>query len=151
MNRYEYEFAVKCTDKLLENPLCIEFTNPISRNETWSEAYFSIIKKPMDLSTVKSNLEQQYYGNLDEWKQDIFQIWANGKEFNGPRTLLYVICEVLEKKCTKMFSRVPRTENDLIKFKVERINKKIKKLLDMELPENSLAPRAPIETLNQAV
>lgn len=151
MNSLEYEFAVKWTNKLLEHPLCIEFSKPIPKNEAWSEAYFNLIKNPMDLSTVKSKLENQEYKNVEEWKQDIHQIWENGKEFNGPRALISVMCDLLDKKCQKTFAHIPRSENDIAKFRIDKINRKIKKLLDMDLPENSLSPRLPFEVLNEPV
>ena len=145
MNTNERKYILEVTEKLLNNPLCVAFVYPISRNEEWSADYFSIIKKPMDLSTIKTNIENDSYDSIEEWKADVMQVWENSKLFNGKGALLYVCADFMAKKCTnKYFVRVPRTEMDISKRKIEKLNKKIQELTSMELSQFSLAPRTPI-------
>ncbi|KAH6685008.1 bromodomain-containing factor 1 [Plectosphaerella plurivora] len=46
--------------------------------------YFSIIKKPMDLSTMKSKFVSGEYTSLQQVQQDVKLIIANCNKFNGP-------------------------------------------------------------------
>ncbi|KAL8757590.1 MAG: hypothetical protein Q9199_002121 [Rusavskia elegans] len=46
--------------------------------------YHSIIKKPMDLRTVREKLENAQYENAKEFEQDVKLIFANCRKYNGP-------------------------------------------------------------------
>ena len=145
MNTTERKYILGITEKLIKNPLCVAFLYPISREEEWSADYFAIIKKPMDLSTIKSNIENESYETIEEWKADVMQVWENSKTFNLKGTPLHVVADYLAKKCTnKYFVRIPRTEMDITKGKIEKINRKIQELTSMEISQFSLAPRTSI-------
>ena len=145
MNQIEHQYALEITEKLINNPLCLAFLSPISRDEEWSADYFAIIKKPMDLSTIKTNLENQSYESINEWKADVNQVWENAKIFNGKGSMLYVVADFLTKKCNNTyFAKIPRIEMDLTRNKIDKINKKIKELTSMEFPKMSISPRTPM-------
>lgn len=44
--------------------------------------YPTIIKKPMDLATVKNRLQKSHYKSLADFTADIQQIWINCKLYN---------------------------------------------------------------------
>lgn len=44
----------------------------------------TIIKTPMDLSTVAQKLENEQYASLEAFKSDLALIWGNAKTFNRP-------------------------------------------------------------------
>jgi hypothetical protein len=46
--------------------------------------YPSVVKKPMDLSTVKKNMKSNKYINIEEFLQDIQLIWDNCHLYNEP-------------------------------------------------------------------
>ena len=44
--------------------------------------YLTIIKKPMDLSTVRTNLDNNEYDYIEEVLNDLQLIWDNCKLYN---------------------------------------------------------------------
>ncbi|KAL8694376.1 MAG: hypothetical protein Q9218_000941 [Villophora microphyllina] len=45
--------------------------------------YYSVIKKPMDLGTVRKNLDAGQYENAKEFESDVRLIFANCRKYNG--------------------------------------------------------------------
>ncbi|XP_056300292.1 ATPase family AAA domain-containing protein 2-like isoform X3 [Pseudoliparis swirei] len=59
------------------------FTKPVDLGEV--PDYAVVIKKPMDLSTVLSNIDLHRYGTVKEFLQDVDLIWQNALEYNPDR------------------------------------------------------------------
>ncbi|KAM6994457.1 ATPase family AAA domain-containing protein 2 [Tautogolabrus adspersus] len=56
------------------------FTKPVDLEEV--PDYAEVIKKPMDLSTVLSNVDLHKYATVKEFHQDVDLIWQNALEYN---------------------------------------------------------------------
>ena len=50
--------------------------------------YFDIIKEPMDLSTVETNLNTNVYRTASEFHTHINKIWSNSYTFNEKGSLV---------------------------------------------------------------
>ena len=59
------------------------FTKPVDLEEV--PDYAEVIKKPMDLSTVLSNIDLHRYGAVKDFLQDVDLIWQNALEYNPDR------------------------------------------------------------------
>lgn len=70
----------------------LEPVDPIALN---IPTYFSIIKNPMDLGTIKSKLEN--YQDVEDFASDCRLVFSNCKTFNSPETLVYQVAVELEK------------------------------------------------------
>ena len=46
--------------------------------------YPTVIKKPMDLSTVRKNIKTNKYTNIEEFLKDLQLIWDNCHLYNEP-------------------------------------------------------------------
>ncbi|KAJ1627950.1 Bromodomain-containing protein, partial [Pavlovales sp. CCMP2436] len=51
--------------------------------------YFTVVTQPMDLGTVKQRLEGGEYDRLDEFEEDVLQVWKNCKLYNEPSSDAY--------------------------------------------------------------
>ena len=51
--------------------------------------YFEIIKRPMDLRTIKENVNASKYKDKESFQQDIHQIFKNAKTYNMKNTIYY--------------------------------------------------------------
>ena len=60
--------------------------------------YPSIIKNPMDLSTLKKNLLKGKYSELDQFVADLCLIWENCRTYNMPESYISQLATKLEKK-----------------------------------------------------
>lgn len=137
--RVELEFCKDFTDKLTKHPLAIPFLRPVDARLV--PDYYQKITRPMDLRTLKENLEQNKYDNSKQWAADALLIWQNAQKYNQKKTILYESAVKLEKKCKKAFERIPKTEAEAWALKVSKINHKIKNLLKEVPPEGSLTSR----------
>jgi hypothetical protein len=87
--------------------------------------YFEKIKRPMDLTTVQTNLEHSNYQSLDAWKTDIALIWKNAKDYNGPESLISLMALELATFFQKECELIPKTEWDLWDYRIRKQQQKL--------------------------
>ncbi|CAJ1062032.1 ATPase family AAA domain-containing protein 2-like isoform X2 [Xyrichtys novacula] len=76
-------FLRDVTNRLSQDKRFKAFTRPVDLEEV--PDYAEVIRKPMDLSTVLSNVDLHKYGTVKEFLQDIDLIWQNALEYNPDR------------------------------------------------------------------
>uniref|UniRef100_A0A673A2D9 ATPase family AAA domain-containing protein 2 n=1 Tax=Sphaeramia orbicularis TaxID=375764 RepID=A0A673A2D9_9TELE len=76
-------FLRDVTNRLSQDKRFKAFTKPVDLEEV--PDYAEVIKKPMDLSTVLSNIDLHRYGTVKEFLQDVDLIWQNALEYNPDR------------------------------------------------------------------
>jgi len=104
---------------LLNHPYSGPFRYPVNaKAEGIYPDYFKIVTKPMDLTTVKSRLDNNYYSKLDLCVQDIQQVWTNAKIYNPPEHTIHKWAEELNMitkgwvaKCQQQVSRSPTSSS----------------------------------------
>ncbi len=83
----ELKFCGHVLDELAKQKyasLVYPFAAPVDPVALNIPDYHSIIKKPMDLRTVREKLENAQYENAKEFEQDVKLIFANCRKYNGP-------------------------------------------------------------------
>ena len=88
--------------ELKKDPNSYVFHEPVPWQALGLTNYLIIIKKPMDLLTLKTNLEKGVYKSYDEFFADMTQIWTNCKLYNQQGSSIYIQAEKLERKSKKM-------------------------------------------------
>ena len=78
------------------------FQEPVPWQAMGLTNYPIIIKKPMDLSTLRTNLESNKYKTYEDFFADLFQIWTNCKLYNQQGSVIYIQAEKLERKSKKL-------------------------------------------------
>eukprot|EP00889_Picochlorum_renovo_P002241 jgi/Picre1/29271/NNA_004663.t1 len=74
--------AVAVIDTVLSHPSSEPFSRPV--NERTAPGYSKLIKKPMDFSTIKFNLEKGSYFSPGQLIDDVAQIFQNCRTYNPP-------------------------------------------------------------------
>jgi len=75
---------------LINHPYSGPFRYPVNaKAEGIYPDYFKIVTRPMDLTTVKSRLENGYYPDLAACTADISQVWSNAKLYNTPEHTIH--------------------------------------------------------------
>ncbi|EAY13044.1 Bromodomain containing protein [Trichomonas vaginalis G3] len=98
--------CIEIIDNLMKHPIAEIFINPIDPELDNVPNYFEIIKKPMDLSTVKKNLQDGTYTNFNDFKKDVEQIWGNASLFNGRPSLPSMMADELARIFKKLVSPI---------------------------------------------
>ncbi|EAY08225.1 Bromodomain containing protein [Trichomonas vaginalis G3] len=108
MNTYDHNYCNKMLSHFKKQPMCKPFLNPVDPVADSCPTYYSIIKHPMDFSTMKKKLAQNQYETVDAFIDDIRLVAKNAKMFNGDSSIIGMsaddmIAEVdkmLAEKCT---------------------------------------------------
>ncbi|XP_010581054.1 PREDICTED: bromodomain testis-specific protein [Haliaeetus leucocephalus] len=86
--------------------------------------YYSIIKKPMDLSTIKKRLEHNYYTKAAECIEDFKTMFLNCYIYNKPGDDIVFMAQELEKVFMQKIAQMPPEEKLVILNKGKRKGKK---------------------------
>jgi hypothetical protein len=63
-------------------PEAFEFLKPVDYKTLGLDDYPLIVKKPMDISSVKKKLKQNKYNSVNDALQDLSLIWENCRAYN---------------------------------------------------------------------
>ena len=72
--------SLACIDGVLEHPLADPFAAPVS--ERAAPGYSKVVKRPMDFSTIKYNLEKGSYQSALQVAEDVSLIFQNCRAYN---------------------------------------------------------------------
>ncbi|OMJ93430.1 hypothetical protein SteCoe_3545 [Stentor coeruleus] len=89
LSREETNRAMNLLKSLERNGDSYEFRHPVDYIGLGLPDYPEVIKYPMDLSTVKKNLNAGDYEDLQDFICDIQQIWDNCKLYNPEESFIY--------------------------------------------------------------
>ncbi|XP_044529077.1 bromodomain testis-specific protein [Gracilinanus agilis] len=86
------------------------FQQPVDAAKLKLPDYYSIIKKPMDLSTIKKRLEHKYYVKSSECVEDLKTMFTNCYLYNKPGDDIVLMAQALEKLFMQKMSQMPSEE-----------------------------------------
>ncbi|NWI93717.1 BRDT protein, partial [Pitta sordida] len=93
--------------------------------------YYSIIKKPMDLGTIKKRLEHNFYTKAAECIEDFQTMFFNCYMYNKPGDDIVFMAEELEKVFMQKIAQMPPEERLV---SLSKGNRKAKKLEETQQP-----------------
>lgn len=117
------------------------FSKPVDPKTDNCPDYLEIIKKPMDLGTVRKNLNNDKYTSVREWRRDMDLIWENARIFNGDTSIINKCAEQLKQVYKSLSESITENQVDDWMKELEYINKKIhkiKKRICKEVEEGNL-------------
>mmetsp|Transcript_17027 Transcript_17027/g.20788 ORF Transcript_17027/g.20788 Transcript_17027/m.20788 type:complete len:238 (-) Transcript_17027:170-883(-) len=82
------------------------FREPVDWRELGLYDYPKVIKKMMDLGTVKRKLERHQYKTAKECAQDIRLIWNNCKTYNADGSDFYLLAEGFLKRFEDRYKKI---------------------------------------------
>jgi bromodomain-containing protein 8 len=73
------------------------FHNPIKNSE--APDYHEIVKRPMDLKTIKARIKDGGIVNSLEFQRDVYLMFANAMMYNRPRSDIYTMTDDVSRLC----------------------------------------------------
>jgi bromodomain-containing protein 8 len=73
------------------------FHHPIKRSD--APDYHDIVKRPMDLKTIKARVRDGVISNAIEFQRDVFLMFANAMMYNRPGSDIHQMAEEVGQKC----------------------------------------------------
>ncbi|KAL1790816.1 bromodomain testis-specific protein isoform X1, partial [Sigmodon hispidus] len=86
------------------------FQQPVDAVKLKLPDYYTIIKSPMDLNTIKKRLENKYYVKASECIEDFNTMFSNCYLYNKPGDDIVVMAQALEKLFMQKLSQLPQEE-----------------------------------------
>lgn len=84
------------------------FLEPVDWKAYGLVDYPTIIKTPMDLSTVLGNLEQGRYTTPDMFAKDVRLIWRNAMTYNRPDSEIYSTADKFKRLFDRRFNKISK-------------------------------------------
>jgi len=88
------------------------FYKPVDASALGLHDYHTIIKKPMDLGTVKEKMDNRKYFSADEFADDVRTIFKNCYTYNPDTHDVVAMARKLEEVFEGRFKNVPSTSDD---------------------------------------
>jgi len=117
MSMIEVKVCESIIRKMLRNPNSYPFKDSVPDTVPM---YHDIIKKPMDFTTLKNNLDHKKYASLEEFHSDLTLIFKNCYTFNMEGSDLFVAAQVLEEAFNELWNR----RHDLLRQATEKLAQK---------------------------
>lgn len=110
----QLEYLEKVVVKALwKHQLSWPFRHPVDAVALHLPDYYTIIKNPMDLNTIKKRLLNNYYWKAMECIQDFNTMFTNCYVYNRPGDDIVQMAQVLEKMFLQKVALMPPEENEV--------------------------------------
>lgn len=96
--------------KLMKDKQGWAFNTPVDVVSLRLRDYHDIIKKPMDLGTVRSKLENNVYKCPQEFAEDVRLTFNNALVYNPKGHYVYAMAETLSAKFEQMFQKLSKQQ-----------------------------------------
>lgn len=73
------------------------FHNPIKKQD--ASDYHDIVKRPMDLKTIKARVKEGTIANSLEFQRDVYLMFANAMVYNRPGSEIHAMAEEVSDGC----------------------------------------------------
>ncbi|MCJ8729641.1 hypothetical protein PDJAM_G00108740 [Pangasius djambal] len=89
------------------------FRHPVDAVQLNLPDYYTIIKNPMDLNTIKKRLENNYYWKSMECVEDFNTMFTNCYVYNRPGDDIVLMAQALEKLFLEKVAEMPQDECEI--------------------------------------
>jgi bromodomain-containing factor 1 len=102
--------CIKMINQLMNNKSAAPFLQPVDPIALGIPDYPTIITRPMDLSTIQTNLQYGAYANAEEFAEDVRLVWNNCEKYNGAEHYITHAANGLRKIFEKSFAQLKTKE-----------------------------------------
>ncbi|KAL4441774.1 hypothetical protein ABPG74_008771 [Tetrahymena malaccensis] len=128
----DYKKMNTVLQSLFDNSDSLEFRFPVDYIALGLTDYPNVIKKPMDLTTVKNKINTQSYDTIEDFLDDIQLIWDNCKLYNAQGSWIWKLADKLDKYYKKLIKNyLPMVQVQLAVGKKEKKDDKASKQSDV--------------------
>lgn len=94
--------------QLMNHPSAYPFNAAVDVKALNIPDYYKVVTRPMDLGRVKAGIQNLEYTTVQEFVEDVRQVWANANAYNPPRhpitAMATTLSSLFEKELRAMFS-----------------------------------------------
>jgi len=105
-NGSDLEACTELLHYLMKQQNSWPFNEPVDPVKLGILDYFDVIKHPMDLRTIKENLEAGDYQTSEEFANDVRLVWSNATTYNPSNHLVHKWAQSLSSIFEKKFAKL---------------------------------------------
>ena len=117
-------FCKYITEKLIKKPIASSFRQPAEKalkDKPSKKKYLDLVKNPMDLELILSNLNEQKYTSVQEWKRDMHLILEKCQKFNGEDHPLTDMAKELFDHLFNLYTeKIPETDEEFWQLRIAK-------------------------------
>ena len=76
------EACLEIMDKVMKRPCAALFLEPVDPDRDGAPNYYMVVKRPVDLGTIRRRLENDEYPSVAAWNREMNQMLKNLMEEN---------------------------------------------------------------------
>ncbi|CAL8327596.1 unnamed protein product [Boreogadus saida] len=100
------------------------FYHPVDVVKLGLPDYYTIIKTPMDMGSIKKRLENNYYSSAGECMQDFNTMFTNCYIYNKPTDDIVLMAQALEKVFLQKVSQMPPGHEEVLPAAAPKVKPK---------------------------
>ena len=108
-DRAELAELLKVVCSFIARPESEPFRHPVPWREMGLADYPLIVRRPMDLGTIKQKLEAEAYSSVEEAAADIRLVWTNCMSYNQDGSEFYFLADTFARKFEELYAAIRRT------------------------------------------
>jgi hypothetical protein len=93
-------------DRVMKRPCAALFREPVNPDRDGAPNYYSVIKRPTDLGTIRRRLVDDEYQNIGAWSREMKLIWGNAERFHGRGSLLTSLALEIRRTFEKEYDKL---------------------------------------------
>jgi len=102
----QWSAMTKLVQSFYQKPDAEPFREPVDWQNMGLYDYPKIIKKPMDLGTIKKNIVDRKYESLSHAHEDVKMVWQNCMAYNADGSDFFILAQSLNKKWEDKFKKL---------------------------------------------
>lgn len=102
IKKEDHSKLIALLNQIEKDPKALPFMEPVDWKALDLQDYPKIVKRPIDISTIKETLKNKKYETYDQFFGDIQLIWDNCKNYNIAESEIYRMAEDMERMTKKM-------------------------------------------------
>ena len=108
ISTYEAKEIIKILKNIVRTKDGKNFKQPVRTLwPTFADSYYAKISHPVDLATMESNLRDQKYASMDDFKHEVNLIFDNAVDFNGAGHLIAVSGQSVRDTILSKMAAIP--------------------------------------------
>ena len=122
------ESCLEIMDTVMKRPCASPFLRPVSKDD--APGYDKVVKKPIDLGTIRQRLVDDEYPSVAAWSKDMSLIWQNAEKFNGKDSHVCITAFEVKKNFEKEYRKLKNATIQKWAQVVSELKDKLDELLD---------------------
>lgn len=127
LTQTQTDTCMKITKEIFDLPIAEHFRKPVNTAEFPNYK----VKRPMDLGTVMTRLDEQKYRTVDQWRNNMKLIWENAIDFNSPDSLLHSYALELKQYFERKSERIPKNEMEQWQIELQNCHNRLLEIMAM--------------------